>query len=1018
MPVSVVLFIIDILFVRISCAAFRQFDLQEPAVSFETEGVVDGRFRNISFPVDSAGNLVLVAIRANQFPVPSNTLVSHCRIVFPTWRSGSSNNISTVFIRIAIRNNSSQLTTGANDISRRESSPMLHAELLPEVTEWEIGPWDDNSQEKSPQLLNMVQRVVDAENWEHNEAVIFIMQPETSPESPPSPRKFSNERNRRPSLEISYIALNTDAPGQSGINAFVELMGTADGVAIVILLYAYAGTIILLLACSRHLRKKTVKSRKLSFKKRRVSRGSTLSILSTAPDVTAEHPLFQWELPPAALAIRQEIGRGRFGRVYAATAHAIKDIGTVEAAVKMLGADEGSQEHSIFFDAAYTMHTFCQTDHSNVLKLIGVVTKTYPYMIVTELCECGSFQDVLLKAKRADSRTSPQNVLLLSERVKLLADISRGMSFLSNQGFVHRFLAAKNCLVDGYMTAKVGGFDSSHWVVGRAEDYATGLGSYPVRWLSPQTLADGRYSTKSDVWTFGICIWEAVTFCDKPYSEFPDDQACLENIMLGMRMDKPVSCPDSLFSIMRQCWHMGPNSRPDFEILLGSLTVVPRRVSVYSILVKPLVRLPGMISLGGGMPNPSLFPITGLSFHIKGFSDAIALTPEELSTALQYSPTPGLPRLTAWLKQIIAIDHSLDENRCEQMNLCVTTGSQEAFSRAAEMLLDPGKSSILVESPTYSGALAALYPMRVNIVKVSSDDNGLDADVLERILKAWPAEKGDRPRVLYTIPNGCNPTGASMSLERRHLIYDICRKYDVIILEDDPYYYLQFSSPRLPSLFSLDTDGRVLRFDSFSKIVSSGLRLGFVTGPSQLINQLQLHGQAVSLHTSGISQALLLKLLDFWGLHGFHNHVDEVVAFYEKQKEIFLHAANEHLSGLADWNHNIQAGMFSWLQTSVNDTKVANYLICIDLWISFPSSREIDVCPYTSKKLIEEKAVEAKVLFVPGSAFFAPDTDLRTGSNHVPVKTPYVRAAFSTATEEEMNEALQRLAVLLRQHPQ
>lgn len=154
----------------------------------------------------------------------------------------------------------------------------------------------------------------------------------------------------------------------------------------------------------------------------------------------------------------------------------------------------------------------------------------------------------------------------------------------------------RNCLVDGYMTAKVGGFDSSHWVVGRAEgiiyfskhspsvscfvdligidpaispthnlirlyrcmvndclnptsawiilfanaiptptdcvDYATGLGSYPVRWLSPQTLADGRYSTKSDVWTFGICIWEAVTFCDKPYSEFPDDQACLENVII------------------------------------------------------------------------------------------------------------------------------------------------------------------------------------------------------------------------------------------------------------------------------------------------------------------------------------------------------------------------------------------------------------------------------------------------------------------------------------------------------
>ncbi|EGD78132.1 hypothetical protein PTSG_09009 [Salpingoeca rosetta] len=305
------------------------------------------------------------------------------------------------------------------------------------------------------------------------------------------------------------------------------------------------------------------------------------------------------------------------------------------------------------------------------------------------------------------------------------------------------------------------------------------------------------------------------------------------------------------------------------------------------------------------------------------------------------------------------------------------------------MLLDQGESSVLVESPTYSGALAALYPMRLNIAKVPSDDDGLQPDALQHTLETWDESKAPRPRVLYTVPNGCNPTGASLSLNRRHRVYELCCEHDIIIMEDDPYFYLQYTSPRLPSLFSLDTEGRVLRFDSFSKIVSSGLRMGFVSGPPALLEQLQLHGQAVSLHASGISQALLLKVLEAWGADGFHQHVNEVVAFYARQKEAFFASAERHLSGLASWNPHVSAGMFAWLKTHVPDTKA----------------------------LIQEKAVDAKVLLVPGEAFIAPDKcDLRAQRFDALPRSPspYVRAAYSTATPQDMDTALQRLASLLR----
>tara|TARA_B100000795_G_scaffold255487_1_gene227179 strand:+ start:599 stop:1204 length:606 start_codon:yes stop_codon:yes gene_type:complete len=196
---------------------------------------------------------------------------------------------------------------------------------------------------------------------------------------------------------------------------------------------------------------------------------------------------------------------------------------------------------------------------------------------------------------------------------------------------------------------------------------------------------------------------------------------------------------------------------------------------------------------------------------------------------------------------------------------------------------DPNQPPMLVEKPTYSGSLAYLQPTGTSLVGVESDDNGLIPASLEKILSNWETDHPKlqdpiRPKVLYTIPTGSNPTGASLTLARKKEIYQIAQTYNLIILEDDPYYWMQFVKDtnfkkgnedvkkdcRTPSFMSMDVDGRVLRFDSFSKLLSSGIRVGFVTGPPELVERIEYHAQASVLHSSGISQALVSGLFDQW----------------------------------------------------------------------------------------------------------------------------------------------------------
>ncbi|XP_017672045.1 PREDICTED: kynurenine/alpha-aminoadipate aminotransferase, mitochondrial isoform X3 [Lepidothrix coronata] len=301
-----------------------------------------------------------------------------------------------------------------------------------------------------------------------------------------------------------------------------------------------------------------------------------------------------------------------------------------------------------------------------------------------------------------------------------------------------------------------------------------------------------------------------------------------------------------------------------------------RKASPIRVLTELMQKSPpSLISLAGGAPNPNLFPFKRAIVDI-GHGTPIEIGEDLMKRALQYSASAGIPELLSWLKDFQRSLHDPPTANYSpeqgQMEVCVTTGSQEGLCKVFEMLINPG-DNILLDAPTYPGTLAALRPLGCNIINVPSDQHGIIPEALKEILSTWSSEDVKNhshhlPKFLYTIPNGCNPTGNSLSTERKKEIYQLARKYDFLIIEDDPYYFLQFEKPWAPTFLSMDVDGRVIRTDSFSKILSSG-----------------------------------------------------VVDFYRTQRDAMLVAADKWLKGLAEW-YPPAAGMFLWIKIKgISDTQ-------------------------------------------------------------------------------------------------
>ncbi|OAP60513.1 hypothetical protein AYL99_05515 [Fonsecaea erecta] len=356
-----------------------------------------------------------------------------------------------------------------------------------------------------------------------------------------------------------------------------------------------------------------------------------------------------------------------------------------------------------------------------------------------------------------------------------------------------------------------------------------------------------------------------------------------------------------------------------------------------------------MISLGTGRPSPDTYPFERMEFaYSLPNASAWAAPPSvksnssegqqgsavvrkqdpsasmDLSIALSYGYSLGSEQLIQYLTTHVSHVHGPPYSDWE---ICLTGGNTPAMETAFRNFADPG-DFILVEEYTYSGMIEAATALGLNMVPVEMDEDGLTPRSLDNILSTWNELQPGKPtpRLLYTIPTGHNPTGITQPRHRRQEILDVAEKHDIMILEDDPYYYLLFphswsdsETPALPSYLSLSQTGRVMRLDSTSKILAPGLRLGWLTAPKAIVETFQAAHDLGFIHPSGLSQLAVYKLVsETWGHAGFLHWLKALAGNYQEKAAVILNSMKIELGRgvLADvcsWS-DIRAGMFIWLK--------------------------------------------------------------------------------------------------------
>ena len=274
-----------------------------------------------------------------------------------------------------------------------------------------------------------------------------------------------------------------------------------------------------------------------------------------------------------------------------------------------------------------------------------------------------------------------------------------------------------------------------------------------------------------------------------------------------------------------------------------------RMARVKPSAIRELLRLgaqPDIISFGGGYPDPALFPLEKLAVV---FQEAIV---GQGRSALQYTVSTGMPRL----REQLAVRMGRERIRCSADNVLILQGAQQGLDLVAKMLIDKD-DTIVTENPTFLGALIAFNPYEPRYLAVRTDEEGMDVDQLEHLLK-----RHSRPKLLYTMPDFQNPTGVTLSLARRRRLLELANRFDLIVLEDTPYREIRFEGEPIPTLKSLDTEERVIYLGSFSKILAPGLRLGWTVASAELTQELGLLKLAADTQCSTLSMAATSLFLE------------------------------------------------------------------------------------------------------------------------------------------------------------
>ena len=369
---------------------------------------------------------------------------------------------------------------------------------------------------------------------------------------------------------------------------------------------------------------------------------------------------------------------------------------------------------------------------------------------------------------------------------------------------------------------------------------------------------------------------------------------------------------------------------------------------------------PEVISLAGGLPDTSTFPPEAFAAQMHRIEKTA------VAEVLQYGPTEGSMLVREQIVEVMAAEGS----RVEARDVTVTTGGQQAIDLITKVLIDPG-DVIICDAPTYPGAIPTFCSYEADVRQIEMDSDGMRIDLLEETLETLDAE-GRRPKFIYSIPTFQNPGGLTLSLERRRRLVEIAREREILVIEDNPYGLLRFEGEPLPTLYSLDGGNYVVYLGTFSKILSAGLRIGWLVTPRPIREKVVLGKQAADLCTSTLTQ-------DFAG-HFFRDgawreYVAELTGIYRTRRDTMIAAMSEYFPHGATWNKP-EGGLF--------------------IWATMP-----DVL--SSEDLLA-KALSRNVAFVPGPNAYVDGRGVSS-----------MRLNFSGVREDEIFEGIRRIGQVARE---
>ncbi|KAH9848028.1 L-tyrosine:2-oxoglutarate aminotransferase [Lenzites betulinus] len=455
---------------------------------------------------------------------------------------------------------------------------------------------------------------------------------------------------------------------------------------------------------------------------------------------------------------------------------------------------------------------------------------------------------------------------------------------------------------------------------------------------------------------------------------------------------------------------------------------------------------PHLISLAKGDPHHTLYPIRRIDYEVASTASEDPVgewrtlgsaaptqvlstsqddsTQRLLNAALQYGHGAGIDAARRTVSAINSAYHTAPHHV-----VTMTLGNADAITKCLRMLGGPG-DHFLGDEFTFAAMTIAAEAHGVTWVPVQIDAGGLIPEELERILANWDPARGRRPHVLYTVPCGQNPTGSTLSLERRKQIYAIAQRYDIIIMEDDPYYFLQYGAPPSAgaptkktfstSFLSMDVDGRVVRIDSFSKIMAPGMRLGWITSSPAFHTHLVKLIDLSTLHPHGFGQLLITQLLSpgGWGMGGFDRWVRSLCADYERRRDLLVRLLARDVVATGWATAEVpEAGMFVWVRVALE--RHPRFVRSTDVEAAARQPEGSLRAARTNTATLMEELFDACVrggIVVSPASMFVLTTDTRYDDLPTPIedRSYYIRTTFA-GSEETMEAGVPILGRVLNE---